>query len=643
MSAAGRPSVPTRHTAAASAPWNPSGHDDGRSYPARPVQRPGYTPAPGGEQPGAYGDPWTPGGGIPQQQNPYEGAPRGEQGRRARSPGGAPPPRSRRHAEAHTSEPASQGRINEDIDLDEVDPKGRARRAAAREAERRTRPVTPARKALRYAAMSMAAVMLAVVGFGAYIYAHFNGNIKSTALLPAGATQAAEIPNKFGQTAMNILLLGNGGRINAADCKLGGACSDTTTDADTLMVVHLAADRSNMTVMSIPRDTIVNLPACAHDNQDLINASLNNGPACAVQTVHDVTGLTIDHFVEVDMSGVVTMSNALGGVPVCVTNNLYDSYSHLKLPKGTSVLQGTQALAWLRTRHAFINEVYREQAQHMFMSALLRKLEQSASLTHVSTLYNVADAATKALTVDSGLGSITDLLSLAQEIGKVPTSQVTMLSAPTVAYSGSNSAWSQQLQLDPTAAPYMFNALKTDTSYTAPTAKAKKTSNTASAAASSSPSAAPSSASASNVDKALVNVAVENGSGTNGRAGALKTALAGAGFSSSRIATSTASTTSATALYYPSTRADSAAAVAAALGIPSSAMHESSSYSEVTVVIGGDWTSGTTYGSGGNGTASTATTASAAPTAVASSAPASSLQTNASDTKACMYVPQPEW
>jgi len=551
---------------------------------------------------------------------------------RARSLSGARPVGHRGRAAA-VSRPAATGpgRVNEDIDLDEVDPKGRARRAAARATERRSRPVTRARKALRYGALSMAGVMLAAAGFGTYLYVHFNSNIKSTALLPSGVTQAAEIPDKFGRTAMNILLLGNAGRINAADCKLGGACGDSATSADSMMVLHLAADRSNMTIMSIPRDSIVNLPACAHDSEDLINASLVNGPACAVQAVHDVTGLTIDHFIEIDMSGVVTMSNALGGVPVCVTNNLYDSYSHIKLPKGTSIIQGTQALAWLRTRHAFVNEVYREQAQHMFLAALLRKLEANASLTNVSTLYSVADAATKALTVDSALSSITDLLSLAQEIGKVPTSRVTMLSVPTVDYSGSNPSWAQQLQFDQPAADDMFNDLKTDTAYTAQVT-ASKTSGTV-PTASSSPSAA-------NVDKALVNVAIENGSRVNGRAGAIKTALEADSFSSSRITTGTATSTSATALYYSATRADSAAAVAAALGIPSTAMHESSSYSEVRVVIGGDWTSGTTYGST---TTPTGTTATAASTTVASSAPASSLETNASDTKACMYVPQPEW
>ncbi|MBS2965907.1 LCP family protein, partial [Actinocrinis puniceicyclus] len=401
----------------------------------------------------------------------HGGRQRAEDGRRppaARCDSGARPAR-RAAWDAPSSHGAHRpGRINPDIDLDELDPSGHARRTAAAGRTGRGRPAGRKRKALKWVSLSLATVLLAVLGAGEYLYVHLSGNIKSTSLLPDGVTQAGEVPNRFGQSPLNILLLGNGGRVNAQDCRLGGACADTASAADTMMVVHLAADRSNMTVMSIPRDSIVHLPACAHDPTDLINASLVHGPACAVQTVHDITGLTIDHFIEIDMSGVVTMSNALGGVPVCVTNNVYDSYSHLKLPKGTSVIQGTQALAWLRTRHAFINEVYREQAQHMFLAALLRKLKANASLTHVTTLYSVADAATKALTVDSGLGSVLDLLSLAQEIGKVPTSRVTMLSVPTIPYAGPNPAWKQQLQFDQPAADSMFAALKSDTPYTKP-------------------------------------------------------------------------------------------------------------------------------------------------------------------------------
>lgn len=519
----------------------------------------------------------------------------------------------------------------------------------------RGRPASRKKKALKWASLSMAAVLLLVVSVAAYLYLHFNGNLQSTALLPDGVTQAAEIPDKFGQTPMNILLLGNAGRIDAADCKLAGACKDTAATADTLMVVHLAADRSNMTVMSIPRDSIVNLPACAHDAQDLINASLASGPACAVQAVHDVTGLTIDHFIEIDMSGVVTMSNALGGVPVCVTNNLYDSYSLLKLPKGTSTIKGVQALAWLRTRHAFINEVYREQAQHMFMAALLRKLKDNASLSHVTTLYSVADAATKALTVDSSLNSVLDLLSLAQEIGKVPTSRATFLSVPTVDYAGLIPNWKDQLQFDQPAAQTLFSALASDTPYTrtAP-ADALAPASPSSSTSSLSPPAAPSAASNMladvTVNKAAVPARIENGSGVTGRAAAIKTALEADGFTASLLTIGNAAPTAATALYYPPNRADSAAVVATALAIPPSAMHQDADYSEVTVVIGKDWTTGTHYASSADSASTTPTptsspglTPSPTPTGVASSPPASSLLTNGANDKACMYVPQPQW
>ena len=504
------------------------------------------------------------------------------------------------------------------------------------------------RKALKWIGLSLAAVVLAAGGAAAYVYVHFNQNLKSAPLLPQGVTQSAEVPNRFGQTALNVLLLGNAGRIDAADCHLGGACADTAPTADTMMVLHLAADRSNMTVMSIPRDSIVNLPACAHDPVDLINASLVHGPSCSVEAVHDLTGLTIDHFIEIDMAGIVTMSNALGGVPVCVTNNIEDDFSHLKLPKGRTVVQGTQALGWLRTRHAFINEVYREQAQHLFMAALPRKLKDNASLTHVMTLYSVADAATKALTVDSQLSSVTDLLSLAQEIGKVPTSRVTMLSVPTVDYSGPNAAWRlSQLQFQQPEADRMFAAIRADTPYTR-TAASGSASSSAGSPASASASAASGVSQGSgklSVNKAAVRVLIKNGSGVDGRAAAIRSALAGDGFTSALLKTDNAAPTQTSALYFPADRADSAAAVATALRIPSSAMHESGDFAQVTLVIGGDWTSGTTFvpAMSGSGPVSSPPTGGSSSDTTAAPPPGNSLMTNGADANACVYVPHPEW
>jgi LCP family protein required for cell wall assembly len=394
------------------------------------------------------------------------------------------------------------------------------------------------------------------------------------------------------------------------------------------------------------------MSACARQDgaDNLINSALNFGPACQVEEIHDITGLTIDDFIEVDMAGVVTLTNALGGVPVCVQNNVYDPDSHLKLPAGTTDVQGVTALEWVRTRHAFPNEVYREEAQHLFMSAIVRKLKQNASLTHVTTLYSVADAATKALTVSPALGSVTSLLSLAQEMGKVPTERITMLSVPTMGYNGPVAAWNQQLQFDQPAANNMFAAIKADTSYTSGGASAPAASPSGAAKQTNAPGTNGSGSGAGSgsgsypgnpgsVNKAAVNVSVLNGTGVTGRAGTIKTALSGSGFSGSLISASSTSSTDATAVYYPSSRADSASAVASALGIPASAMHLSGNYAQVTVVIGKDWTSGSTFGTASGSTGGGSTTPS---TAVASSPPATSLLTNGSDTKICMPI-QPSY
>ncbi len=536
-----------------------------------------------------------------------------------------------------------------DADSDPLDPASRARRAGGvKPPKGRIIPASRKRKVMKWTALSVVGVLIVIIGLGAYVYIHLNGNINTAALLPPGASQAAEVPNQFGQTPLNVLLIGSDTRASAADCHLGGACQPSLPHADVEMVVHLAADRSNMTVMSIPRDSIVPMSACARQDgtENLINSALNFGPACQVEEIHDVTGLTIDDFIEVDMAGVVTLTNALGGVPVCVQNNVYDPDSHLKLPAGTTNVQGVTALEWVRTRHAFPNEVYREEAQHLFMSAMVRKLKQNASLTHITTLYSVADAATKALTVSPALGNVTSLLSLAQEMGKVPTDRITMLSVPTVGYTGPVAAWNQQLQFDQPAANSMFAAIKADTSYTAggsaPPAPqsggAKQTSapstNGSSGGSGSGSGSYPGNPSA--VNKAGVNVSVLNGTGVTGRAGAIKTALTGSGFSGSLISANSTSSTDATAVYYPASRADSASAVASALGIPASAMHLSGNYAQVTVVIGKDWTSGTTFGTASSG--GTSGGSSAPSTAVASSPPATSLLTNGSDSKTCMPI-----
>jgi LCP family protein required for cell wall assembly len=525
------------------------------------------------------------------------------------------------------------------------------RRADRRKSGRRRGKWGWKKKTLVWTSGAMGFVLLAAGGVAGYAYLHFDANIKSTQLLPKGQTQPPEIPDKFGRTPLNILVMGSDTRDTAADCQLGHDCPGSGANAagpphaDVEMLVHLAADRSNMTVMSIPRDTIVKLPSgCAHGETNLINAALNFGPECQVEEVRELTGLTIDGYVMADMGAVVGLSAAIGPVAVCVTNNVYDSYSGLKLPKGTSQVVGVQALQWLRSRHAFGDEVYREEAQHYFLSAMIRKLESEGSFSNIGTLYSVADAATKSLTVSQNLDSVMDLLSLAQQMGKVPTSRITMLTMPWQGYTGPNTAWrASQLQLMQPQASEMFAALRADQPYTRPDAPPAATAPGGSTAS------PPAAATGAPVDDASVKVSVVNDSGTSGRALTIRDALVSGGFSQATDVSGNG--TGQTAVYYPAGRSDSAAAVANALGVPAGQVKQSGSYSQVTVLVGRDWQSGTTYsaaaGAGAGAGAGTGVGPGSGPSTTpadqASAPPDDSYVNLVSDANSCMTVPTPEW
>jgi LCP family protein required for cell wall assembly len=535
---------------------------------------------------------------------------------------------------------AVAGNVNHDLDLDELDPKGKVARQSAK--RRRRAAVSRKKKALRWTAVGTSGVLAAVVGVGAYAVTHLDGNIKHTALLPSGVTQQAEIPDKFGNTAMNVLLIGTDARVSAADCKLGGDCdSGGDGNSDVLMVIHLAADRTNSTIMSIPRDTETNIPGCGTNSAyyGMINSTLAYGASCTVAAVHQLTGLTIDHYVEVDFSGVVTMSDALGGVPVCVSNKMYDADSGLRLNAGTTTIEGLQALEFVRTRHGFYDgsDLGREKAQHIFLSNMIRTLRSQASFTDLGNLYTIANAATKSMQVDDGLAGVTNLISLFNTMNKVPTNRVTFVTMPW----GQDPENANRVVASQPEAQTMFSNIKNDVPYSSSSTSSSATSMKSEADSATSVATAEAADfqvgdaadATSSVVTSEVHAQVLNGTGVAGRASAVEQGLVSGGFSESNLSTGNAETTPQTVVYYPSDRAQSAAAVAGALGIPSSQVQESSNYSEVTVVIGTDWTSGAMYSS----SSSSSSGASPSPTAAAS-APSSSSELNAATTGECVQV-----
>jgi len=477
---------------------------------------------------------------------------------------------------------------------DGVRPGGRAAaRQAARghggkRSRRRARPVKRGRRVLKIAGMCLAFLVLATAGAGWWFYQHLNGNIDSVALNGKGGSEKADA---FGRTPINILVMGSDGRTSKADCKLGGGCSQTGVqtgngNADVQMVVHISADRSNATVMSIPRDTMVDVPACKDTASGQstpgyhgqINSALQYGPACQVATIHELTGIPIDHFVKLDFSGVVKMSDAVGGVSVCVSDDVYDTYSHLKLSKGTHTLKGQAALEFVRSRHGFGDgsDLGRTVSQHIFLSAMIRKFKSAGTLTDPTAVYDLADAATKALTVDDGLGSVKKLIALAADVNKVPTKRMTFTTMQTAP--------------DPTdsnrvvvgsGAKALFASIADDQALSSGSGK-KST-------------AASATATASAVPASQIAVTVENGTEITGRASEVATALTDQGFSSATTTANAPSAAATTTLTYGTGQKAEAQTAAKALGLSASHLEQGTG-TGLTLVIGGDWTSGTTYG-----------------------------------------------
>ncbi|MFF7070065.1 LCP family protein [Streptomyces pseudovenezuelae] len=483
-------------------------------------------------------------------------------------------------------------------------PGGRAAaRAAARSqggkrSRRRARPVRRGKRVLKIAGICLALLVLGTAGVGWWFYQHLNGNINSVALDGKGGSEKADA---FGRTPINILVMGSDGRTSKADCKLGGGCSQTGVqsgygNADVQMVVHISADRSNATVMSIPRDTMVDIPACKDSESGLstsgyygqINGALRYGPACQVATIHQLTGIPIDHFVKLDFSGVVKMSDAVGGVSVCVNSNVYDTYSHLKLSRGDHTLKGEAALEFVRSRHGFGDggDLGRTVSQHIFLSAMIRKFKSAGTLTDPTAVYALADAATKALTVDDGLGSVKKLIGLAADVNKVPTKRMTFTT--------------MQTAVDPNdtnrvvvgaGAKALFSSIAADRSLS--TGSGKKSSAAASATAT-----------ASAVPASRIAVTVENGTEITGRASDVANALTDQGFSSATTTANAPSRATTTTLTYGTGQKAEAQTVAKALGLRTSHLEQGTG-GGLTLVIGGDWTSGTTF-PGGSSSATSA-------------------------------------
>jgi LCP family protein required for cell wall assembly len=413
-------------------------------------------------------------------------------------------------------------------------------------------------------------LLVGVLAFGAYWAFRLQGNISKAALGAGGDKTEAAVNDS--NDRMQILILGSDSR-DGKNSQYG--TSDDATGyghSDVMMLMDISADNKRVSVVSFPRDLLVDTPKCTDQKtkkqfpaqQDvMINAAMTEaGIGCAVDTVNKLTGLEIDHFMMADFNAVKELSNTVGGVEVCISDAVYDPDSRLRLPKGTSKVQGEQALAFLRARHAFADggDLGRIKAQQGFLSSLTRKMKSDGTLSNPVKMLEIADVVTRNLTIDEGLASIPTLLTVGNRLKNIDVGKVAFVAVPTMpAVSDPN-----RLQVAEPAASQLFAAMRKDIDLTDPTAPP---SPSASAGPAASASAAPTpSETVPAYDKTLQPVAVANGSGTPARAQEVMKVLTGSGFTqTSQFA---AAPVAATAVYYGEGFADVAADVASVLGIP---------------------------------------------------------------------------
>ncbi|GED86632.1 LCP family protein [Streptomyces sp. 6-11-2] len=389
-------------------------------------------------------------------------------------------PSSRRAGGTATGErPAAPGRQQtRDAAPSETVPAPRRRRAAPTEEPpgrrgRRPEKKSKTKKVLMWTGGTMALVLIGVGTAGYLVLKHLEGNVTTTDVGSAAK-------NGFSKNeAFNILIIGTDKRTGAGNEGYGDKGS--VGHADTNVLLHVAKDRTNATALSIPRDLIVDVPDCPTKQPDgsmkvvpgtagvRFNTSLGQDgrdPGCTMRTVKEVTGIQPDHFMMADFNAVKTLTTAVGGVDVCLKHAVKDKDSHLDLPAGESTVEGEQALAFVRTRHAWGNkgDLDRIKVQQQFLSSLMRQMASGDTLTDPSKLYDLADAATKALTVDTGIGKVSTLKDVALELKKVPTKNITFLTTPVV----DNPAEKVHatVVVDENTAPQVFDAINNDVSFT---------------------------------------------------------------------------------------------------------------------------------------------------------------------------------
>lgn len=313
-----------------------------------------------------------------------------------------------------------------------------SRRFAGRSIARHGRlPVTTPGRTIGKGVTLVAAVLaLTLVALGAFTWVKLWGNLGGQPDLGDGSVP----PLAQLEGGANVLIIGSDSREGQGEEFGEGLDEASGVLNDVNILVHVSEDQTHATAVSIPRDTVIDTPACTNDDGEQIEAMegmpfnsilQDGGMSCVVAAAEQLSGLDIQYAAMVQFKGVIEMSNAVGGVEVCVTNEISDDYVGLYLDPGYHTLQGADALKFLRSRHGVGDgsDLARISNQQVFLSALIRSIKSGDTLTNPVKLYGLASAVTNNMTLSSSLNADT-IAAFAGALGKIPTQNIVFAQLP---------------------------------------------------------------------------------------------------------------------------------------------------------------------------------------------------------------------
>jgi LCP family protein required for cell wall assembly len=278
-------------------------------------------------------------------------------------------------------------------------------------------------------AVVLSALMLATTTGAYLVYRHLNGNINHISV--------GDVLKRHSGKTVNYLIIGSDNRQVAGGAQYGRL--DFENLSDTVMLAHLPGNGKSAQLISFPRDGLVQIPTCDKwkggpgskaPHMDKFNTAYSlGGPACTIKTVEDMSGITIDDFIVVSLPGFVKISDALGGVEICLPQAVADKNSKLYLSAGRHKVEGQTALAFVRERDQLGgSRIHRQQE---FLASAIKEATRTGLLLNPTKLYHLLDVSTKSIT--TGKLSLNDLRKVAERFQHIKPGNVTFYTVPTEA------------------------------------------------------------------------------------------------------------------------------------------------------------------------------------------------------------------